>query len=133
GFMLCPFFANEGFPTLAPGFLDPTVEAVRKAGGLILADEVQPGFGRLGTAFWGHEVLGFAPDVVTLGKPMANGHPVGAAVTRPEIMAAFRGAFGYFNTFGGNPVSMAAALATLEVIEEEGLMENARAVGAYAR
>ncbi|TDX26091.1 aspartate aminotransferase family protein [Rhodovulum visakhapatnamense] len=132
GFMLCPFFANEGFPTLAPGFLDPTVEAVRKAGGLILADEVQPGFGRLGTAFWGHEVLGFAPDVVTLGKPMANGHPVGAAVTRPEIMAAFRGAFGYFNTFGGNPVSMAAALATLEVIEEEGLMENARAVGAYA-
>ncbi|MBL3559973.1 aspartate aminotransferase family protein, partial [Rhodovulum sulfidophilum] len=132
GFMLCPFFANEGFPTLAPGFLDPTVEAVRKAGGLILADEVQPGFGRLGTAFWGHEILGFAPDVVTLGKPMANGHPVGAAVTRPEIMAAFRGAFGYFNTFGGNPVSMAAALATLEVIEEEGLMENARAVGAYA-
>ncbi|MBL3584166.1 aminotransferase class III-fold pyridoxal phosphate-dependent enzyme [Rhodovulum sulfidophilum] len=132
GFMLCPFFANEGFPTLAPGFLDPTVEAVREAGGLILADEVQPGFGRLGTAFWGHEILGFAPDVVTLGKPMANGHPVGAAVTRPEIMAAFRGAFGYFNTFGGNPVSMAAALATLEVIEEEGLMENARAVGAYA-
>ncbi|PTW47731.1 aspartate aminotransferase family protein [Rhodovulum kholense] len=132
GFMLCPFFANEGFPTLAPGFLDPTVEVVRQAGGLILADEVQPGFGRLGTAFWGHEVLGFAPDVVTLGKPMANGHPVGAAVTRPEIMAAFRGAFGYFNTFGGNPVSMAAALATLEVIEEEGLMENARTVGAYA-
>ncbi|MBL3569828.1 aminotransferase class III-fold pyridoxal phosphate-dependent enzyme [Rhodovulum sp. BSW8] len=132
GFMLCPFFANEGFPTLAPGFLDPTVAVVRQAGGLILADEVQPGFGRLGTAFWGHEVLGFAPDVVTLGKPMANGHPVGAVVTRPEIMAAFRGAFGYFNTFGGNPVAMAAALATLEVIEEDGLMENARTVGAYA-
>lgn len=131
GLMLCPFFANEGFPTLAPGFLDPTVEVVRRAGGLILADEVQPGFGRLGAAFWGHQVLGFAPDVVTMGKPMANGHPVAAVVTRPDIMAAFRGAFGYFNTFGGNPVSAAAARATLEVIAAEGLQASARDVGAY--
>ncbi|MBN2907807.1 MAG: aminotransferase class III-fold pyridoxal phosphate-dependent enzyme [Rhodobacteraceae bacterium] len=132
GVMLCPFFANEGFPTLPKGFLDPAAQVIRDAGGLILADEVQPGFGRLGSAFWGHEVLGFAPDVVTLGKPMANGHPVGAVVTRPDIMAAFRGAFGYFNTFGGNPVSAAAALATLDVIQDEGLQENARVVGAYA-
>ncbi|OCX59852.1 aminotransferase [Thioclava sp. SK-1] len=132
GFMLCPIFANEGTPGVAPGFLDKTVEVVRRAGGLILCDEVQPGFGRVGRAWWGHELMGFAPDVVTLGKPMANGHPVAAVVTRPDIMAAFRNAFGYFNTFGGNPVSCAAALATLQVIEEDGLIDNARDVGAYA-
>ncbi|TCP38985.1 aspartate aminotransferase family protein [Rhodovulum marinum] len=131
GFMLCPFFANEGFPTLERGFLDPTVAVIRRAGGLILADEVQPGFGRLGDAFWGYQRLGFVPDVVTLGKPMANGHPVGAVVTRPDIMAEFRTAFGYFNTFGGNPVAAAAALATLDVLEEEGLVGNACEVGAY--
>ena len=99
GLMLCPSFANEGFPTVSPGFLDPTVEVVKRAGGLILCDEVQPGFGRLGSHFWGHDWLGFAPDVVTIGKPMANGHPVAAVLTRPDIMETFRTAFGYFNTF----------------------------------
>ncbi len=131
--IVCPFFANEGFPPLPPGFLDPAAEVVRRAGGLLIADEVQPGFGRLGSHFWGHEAMGFAPDIVTLGKPMANGHPVSAVVTRPEIMAAFREAFGYFNTYGGNPVSCAAALATLEVIETEDLMANALRTGAHAR
>ena len=131
GLMLCPVFANEGMPDVGPGFLGPTVEVVRRAGGLILCDEVQPGFGRTGSHFWGHEWLGFAPDVVTMGKPMGNGHPVAAVVTRPDVMAAFRNAFGYFNTFGGNPVSCAAALAVLEVIEDEGLVQNARDVGAY--
>lgn len=131
-FILCPFFANEGFPSLPPGFLNKTVQIVRNAGGILIADEVQPGFGRLGTHWWGHQVLGFAPDVVTIGKPMANGHPVAAVIARPEVMEAFRGAFGYFNTFGGNPVSCAAALATLDVIETERLVENARDVGAYA-
>ncbi len=132
GFMLCPTFANEGFPALAPGFLDRTVEVIREAGGLILCDEVQPGFGRIGEAFWGHDWLGFAPDVVTIGKPMANGHPAAAVVARPDVMGAFRTAFGYFNTFGGNPVSCAAAMATLDVIEDEALQENARVVGAHA-
>ena len=131
GLMLCPIFANEGIPGVAPGFLDPTVDVVRKAGGLILCDEVQPGFGRVGSHWWGHDWLGFAPDVVTMGKPMGNGHPVAAVVARPDVMAAFRQAFGYFNTFGGNPVSCAAAMATLQVIEDEGLVENARAMGAY--
>jgi len=131
GIMLCSIFANEGLPVTEPGFLAPTVEVVRKAGGLILADEVQPGFGRVGSHFWGHDWLGFAPDVVTLGKPMGNGHPVAAVVARPEVMAAFREAFGYFNTFGGNPVSCAAAAAVLDVIAEEGLQENARDTGAY--
>ncbi|MPQ94442.1 aspartate aminotransferase family protein [Thioclava sp. JE_KL1] len=131
GFMLCPIFANEGMPGIAPGFLDPTVEVIRRAGGLILCDEVQPGFGRIGSHFWGHEWLGFTPDVVTMGKPMGNGHPVAGLVAKPDVMAAFREAFGYFNTFGGNPVSVAAAMETLLVIEDEGLQENAAQVGDY--
>ena len=131
GMLLCPVFANEGIPTVHHGFLDKAVAAVRAAGGIVIADEVQPGFGRAGTHFWGHDRLGFAPDVVTVGKPMANGHPVAAVLARPAVMAAFREGFGYFNTFGGNPVSAAACLATLSVIEDEGMMENARAVSAH--
>ena len=131
GLMLCPVFANEGLPAVELGFLDPTVAVVRRAGGLILCDEVQPGFGRVGSHFWGHDWLGVAPDVVTVGKPMANGHPVAACLARPEVMAAFRDAFGYFNTFGGNPVSAAACLATLDVIEDEGLQAQGAKTGAY--
>lgn len=132
-FIICPFFANEGFPDLPQGWLAPAIAAVRRAGGVIIADEVQPGFGRLGTHFWGHQKAGFVPDIATIGKPMANGHPVGAVITGHDTMAAFRETFRYFNTFGGNPVSMAAAQATLNVIRDEGLMENARDVGDYAR
>lgn len=130
--IVCPFFANEGFPTLPKGFLDGAVAAVRRAGGVIIADEVQPGFGRIGSHWWGHEKLGFKPEIVTIGKPMANGHPVAAVVAGGETLSAFRNAFGYFNTFGGNPVSCAAAMAVLEIIEEEQLVENARKVGEYA-
>jgi 4-aminobutyrate aminotransferase-like enzyme len=132
GMMLCPFFANEGFPDLPAGFLDETARIVRAARGLMLVDEVQPGFGRLGSHFWGHERIGLVPDVVTIGKPMGNGYPVAAVLARPDVMAAFREAFGYFNTFGGNPVAAAAAIATLEVLEDEGLQANAATVGAYA-
>jgi 4-aminobutyrate aminotransferase-like enzyme len=121
GMMLCPVFANEGLPAVTPGFLDPTI-----AGGVVIADEVQPGFGRCGTHFWGHDWLGFAPDIVTIGKPMANGHPVAAVLARPDVMAAFRGAFGYFNTFGGNPVSAAACMAVLDVITDEDLVARAQ-------
>ena len=131
GILLCPMFANEGLPSLPPGWLDKAVAAIRAAGGIVIADEVQPGFGRAGSHFWGHDKLGFAPDVVVMGKPMANGHPVGAVATRPDVMAAFRNAFSYFNTFGGNPVSAAAALAGLEVIRDEGLQENAARVSAH--
>ena len=131
--LLCPFFANEGFPDLPAGWLDPTVEVVRRAGGVIIADEVQPGFGRLGSHFWGHEMLGFTPDIVTIGKPMANGHPVAAVIAPRDTMYAFRESFRYFNTFGGNPVSCAAAMATLRVVQEEGLQANAADVGAYAK
>ena len=131
GILLCPMFANEGLPTLSRGWLDKTVAVIRAAGGIVIADEVQPGFGRAGSHFWGHDKLGFAPDVVVMGKPMANGPPVGAVATRPDVMAAFRNAFSYFNTFGGNPVSAAAALAVLDVIRDEGLQDNAARVSAH--
>ena len=131
--MLCAFFANEGFPDLPKGWLDPTVAVVHKAGGVIIADEVQPGFGRLGTDFWGYEKLGFLPDIITIGKPMANGHPVAAVIAPRETMYEFRNNFRYFNTFGGNPVSCAAAMATLNVVLEERLQANAADVGAYAK
>lgn len=131
GMVLCPTFVNEGFPTLPSGFLDPAAAVIRKAGGLIVCDEVQPGFGRIGSHFWGHKHIGLVPDIVTLGKPMANGHPVAAVMTRPDVMAAFRDAFGYFNTFGGNPVSTAAASAMLDVLEGEKLVKNARKVGSH--
>jgi 4-aminobutyrate aminotransferase-like enzyme len=130
--IICPFFANEGFPTLDTGFLDPTAKVVRHAGGIIIADEVQPGFGRLGSHMWGHTRIGLRPDVVTLGKPMGNGHPVAGLVTSADIMATFRNSFRYFNTFGGNPVSCAAAEAVWDVLVEEGLMEQAHTVGEYA-
>lgn len=131
--IICPYFANEGFPDLEEGWLAPAIRAVREAKGLVIADEVQPGFGRLGTHFWGHQKARISPDIVTMGKPMANGHPVAGVVTQRDIMENFRGTFRYFNTFGGNPVSMAAAQATLDVIREEGLQENAAEVGEYAR
>jgi 4-aminobutyrate aminotransferase-like enzyme len=131
GLIVCPAFANEGLPDLPHGFLAPAAEVVRRAGGIIIADEVQPGFGRVGSHFWGHDRLGLVPDVVTIGKPMANGHPVAAVLATPAVMGAFREAFGYFNTFGGNPVSAAASMAVLDVIDDEGLVDNARDVGAY--
>lgn len=131
--ILCPFFLNEGFPDLPEGWLKPTADVVRKAGGLIIVDEVQPGFGRLGSHMWGHQRQGIVPDIVTLGKPMANGYPMGGVVTAPETMAAFRTAYRYFNTFGGNPVACAAAMAVLDELDDRHLMAQAREVGAYAR
>lgn len=131
--IICPYFGNEGFPNLPSGFLKEAAKAVRNAGGLLIADEVQPGFGRTGTHMWGHQRAEIAPDIVTMGKPMGNGHPVSGLVTSKDIMHAFRTAFSYFNTFGGNPVSVAAANAVLDVLETENLMENARTVGEYAR
>lgn len=128
-----PFFANEGFPELPEGFLVKAAAIVKKAGGLLICDEVQPGFGRTGTHMWGHQRAGVVPDVVTLGKPMGNGHPIGGVVANSETLNAFRKAFRYFNTFGGNPVSCAAGMAVLDVLEDEKLIENARVVGDYAQ
>ena len=99
----------------------------------MIGDEVQTGFGRVGSHWWSFELHDVIPDVVTLGKPMGNGHPVGAVVTTRAIADAFNGGTEYFNTFGGNPVSAAAANAVLDVIEAEDLRANAAAVGAHLK
>lgn len=129
GMMVDGVFSSDGTFVDPAGFLKPTVDAVHAAGGLFIADEVQPGFGRTGEAMWGFMRHGFLPDMVTMGKPMGNGLPMGATVVKPEILAVFGKGSGYFNTFGGNPVACAAGIAVLEVIENEGLIENARKVG----
>jgi len=113
------------------GYLAEAFAAVRAAGGVCVADEVQTGFGRAGSHFWMFETQGAVPDIVTMGKPIANGHPMGAVVTTREIADSFANGMEYFNTFGGNPVSCAAGLAVLDVIRDEGLQENARATGGY--
>jgi 4-aminobutyrate aminotransferase-like enzyme len=95
-----------------------------------VADEVQTGFGRVGLEFWAFAALGAVPDIVTMGKPIGNGHPLGAVVTTPEIAASFASGMEYFNTFGGNPVSCAVGLAVLDVLRDERLPENAARVGA---
>ncbi|MDE3136031.1 MAG: aminotransferase class III-fold pyridoxal phosphate-dependent enzyme [Acidobacteriota bacterium] len=115
---------------LPPGFLRDAYRHVRAAGGVTIADEVQTGFGRVGTHFWGFETQDVAPDIVTMGKPLGNGHPLGAVVTTAEIAAAFANGMEYFNTFGGNPVSCAIGLEVLDVIADEHLQEHAREVGA---
>lgn len=131
--VVCPYFLNEGFPDNVDGWLKPAAEVVRKAGGLLICDEVQSGFGRTGTHLWAHQKMGVVPDVMTLGKPMGNGHPVGGVVTQAEILKKFRSGYRYFNTFGGNPVSCAAAMAVLEEVEEKGLVAHANTVGLHAR
>ncbi|HEY7819172.1 MAG TPA: aminotransferase class III-fold pyridoxal phosphate-dependent enzyme, partial [Vicinamibacteria bacterium] len=114
---------------LPPGYLAGLFRAVREMGGVAIADEVQVGFGRVGTHFWGFEAEGAVPDIVTMGKPFGNGHPLAAVATTRAVANAFETGMEYFNTFGGNPVSCAAGLAVLDVIEEEHLQENARAQG----
>lgn len=114
---------------LPAGYLAAAYGMVRAAGGVCIADEVQVGFGRVGTHFWGFETQGVVPDIVTLGKPIGNGHPLGAVVTTPAVADAFANGMEYFNTFGGNPVSCAIGLAVLDVIEEEGLQAHAQRMG----
>ena len=122
-------FSSDGVFVDPAGFLAPAVAAVRAAGGLFIADEVQPGFGRTGAAMWGFQRHGLVPDMVSLGKPMGNGYPVAGLVMQPRVIEAFGSKARYFNTFGGNAVAAATALAVLEVIENEQLMENSRKVG----
>ena len=116
---------------LPPGYLRGAYEAVRAAGGVCIADEVQVGFGRVGSHFWAFETQGVVPDIVTMGKPIGNGHPLGAVVTTPEIARAFANGMEYFNTYGGNPVSCAIGLAVLDVIRDEGLQGRARDAGGH--
>lgn len=131
GFIAESVLSCGGQIVLPEGYLAAAYDHVRAAGGVCIADEVQVGLGRVGTHFWAFETQGVVPDILTLGKPLGNGHPLGAVITTPEIAAAFDNGMEYFNTFGGNPVSCAIGLAVLDVIEDEGLQANARRVGGY--
>jgi 4-aminobutyrate aminotransferase-like enzyme len=133
GLLVDTIFSSDGVISDPAGFLAPAVDAIHAAGGLFIADEVQPGFGRTGEAMWGFQRHNVVPDLVTMGKPMGNGHPVAALVARADAVREFANRVRYFNTFGGNTVSCAVALAVLDVIDEEGLVANAREVGAYLR
>jgi len=130
-------FIAETLPSVAgqivlpPGYLAEAYRHVRAAGGVCIADEVQVGFGRLGTRFWGFETQAVVPDVVVLGKPIGNGFPLAAVVTTEEIAASFDNGMEFFSTFGGNPVACAAGLAVLDVMEEERLQERALRVGGH--
>jgi 4-aminobutyrate aminotransferase-like enzyme len=125
-------FSSDGiYPD--PAVLAPAVDVVRRNGGVFIADEVQPGFARTGQSLWGFDRHGVIPDIVTMAKPMGNGLPVAAMAARDHVLWPFAARVPYFNTYGGNPVSMAAAAAVLDVIENEGLLANAAAVGAALR
>jgi 4-aminobutyrate aminotransferase-like enzyme len=122
-------FSSDGvFPDPA-GFLAPAAAAIRARGGLFLADEVQPGFGRTGSQFWGFQRHGLIPDMVSMGKPMGNGYPLAGLALQPRVIADFGAKARYFNTFGGNAVAAAVGLAVLDVIRDEALQQNAATVG----
>ena len=138
GRSVAAFFAESipgcaGQVVLPAGYLEAAFGHVREAGAICVADEVQVGFGRVGSHWWAYETQGVVPDIVTLGKPIGNGHPMGAVLTTRAIADAFDNGMEYFNTFGGNPVSCAIGLAVLDVIEEEGLRAHALNVGTRFR
>lgn len=130
-FLVDSTFLTNGVLEAPEDYLRSVFQKVRAAGGLCIADEVQAGFGRMGRFMWGHQMYGVVPDIVTLGKPVGNGHPLGVVITRPDIMEAFLREAGFFSTFGGNNVSCAAGLAVLDVMERERLVENATEVGVH--
>lgn len=129
--VLDTIFSSDGVISDPAGFLKPAVQVAHKHGALFIADEVQAGFGRVGSHMWGfqrHQVL---PDLVTLGKPMGNGHPIAGLVSHSKYLDSFGRLSRYFNTFGGNPVSAAVGLAVLEVIDKESILDNVSTVGEY--
>ena len=134
GPQLCGFIA-ESLPSVAGqivlphGYLGKVYDTVRGAGGVCIADEVQTGYGRIGTHFYGFEMYGVVPDIVVLGKPIGNGHPIGAVITTRAIADSFANGMEFFSTFGGNNVSCAIGLAVLEVVQEENLQQHALSVG----
>ncbi|MFD0859416.1 aspartate aminotransferase family protein [Roseovarius aquimarinus] len=132
-FIVDTVFSSDGLYPDPAGFLKPAVDLIRAEGGLFIADEVQPGFARTGEAWWGFQRHGLVPDMVTMGKPMGNGFPVSGTAMQPHLVAEFGEKARYFNTFGGNPVAAAAGMAVMDVIETEGLLENASRVGAHLK
>lgn len=131
GFIIESIPSVAGQIVLPEGYLAEVYRRVRAAGGVCIADEVQTGFGRIGSHFWGFEHQGVIPDIVAMGKPIGNGHPLGAVVTTAEVAASFDNGMEFFATFGGNPVSCAVGMAVLETIESEGLQAHAAALGEY--
>jgi 4-aminobutyrate aminotransferase-like enzyme len=132
-FIVDTLLTSDGLLADPPGFLVPAVAAVRAAGGVFIADEVQPGFGRTGEHMWGYQRHGIDPDIAVMGKPMGNGMPIAGMAVRSDVVDRFGRDTRYFNTFGGNTVSIAAAGAVLDVIEDEGLIARAGRVGAALR
>jgi 4-aminobutyrate aminotransferase-like enzyme/Ser/Thr protein kinase RdoA (MazF antagonist) len=129
---ICEVVPSVGGQIFFPDdYLGRVYDYVRKAGGLCIADEVQTGFGRIGSHMWAFEKFNVIPDIVILGKPIGNGHPLGAVITTENIANTFNNGMEFFSTFGGNPVSCAAGMAVLEVLEKENLMNNALVVGNY--
>jgi 4-aminobutyrate aminotransferase-like enzyme len=124
-------FSSDGVFPGTPGFLAKAMDMVRAAGGLYIADEVQPGFGRTGEKMWGFQRHDVVPDMVVMGKPMGNGYPMGGLAIKPHLLESFGSRAGYFNTFGGSAVAAAAGLAVLDTIEKEGLQQNSLETGAY--
>lgn len=133
GFIAESILSCGGQVPLPEGYLKEAYRLVHEAGGLCIADEVQVGLGRVGDAFWGFELQGVVPDVVTIGKPFGNGHPLAAVVTTRPVAEHFNNGMEYFNTFGGNPVSCAVGLAVLRTLQSEGLREHARQTGNFLR
>ncbi|KJK15301.1 aminotransferase [Pseudomonas sp. 2(2015)] len=131
GFICEPVYGNAGGISLPAGYLQQAYAKVRAAGGVCIADEVQVGYGRLGTWFWGFEEQGVVPDIITMAKGMGNGQPLGAVITRREIAEALEAEGYFFSSAGGSPVSCRIGMAVLDVMEEEGLWDNAREVGGY--
>jgi len=132
GGFICESLQGVGGNLIMPdGYLKSVYQAVRKAGGLCIADEVQVGFGRVGSHWWAFETQDVVPDIVTLGKPIGNGHPLGAVITTKAVADAFITGMEYFNTFGGNPVSCAIGHAVLQAIEQDNLKDNAQSTGDY--
>ncbi|HEV7441472.1 MAG TPA: aminotransferase class III-fold pyridoxal phosphate-dependent enzyme [Steroidobacteraceae bacterium] len=129
--MIDSALTSSGVYDPSPSWVAPIAAAVRKAGALVIADEVQFGLGRSGSDFWGFARRGYHPDIVTLGKPVGNGYPLGVVITRRSILEKFQRDTGFFSTFGGNPVAGAAGLAVLDVLQQEQLVDNARTTGNY--
>ncbi|MGW7253652.1 aminotransferase [Streptomyces sp. NPDC054834] len=132
-FICEPYYGNAGGLALPDGYLHTVYESVRAVGGLCIADEVQVGYGRLGSHFWGFEQQGVVPDIVTVAKAMGNGHPLGAVITRREIADAYRTQGYFFSSAGGSPVSSVVGLTVLDALRDEDLQANAREVGGYLK
>jgi 4-aminobutyrate aminotransferase-like enzyme len=130
-FIIEPIMGCGGQVIIPSDFMKEAFVLVKEAGGLFIVDEVQIGFGRIGTHFWGFEMSSVKPDIVTLGKSIGNGHPLSAVITTKHIAETFNNGMEYFNSFGGNPVSCKIGQSVLDIIEEEGLQNNAQEAGKY--